>query len=283
MDRHMRRPILIDCLGSRLVGIVHPAEGDTGVVIVTGGVQIRTGSHRGFVDLADRLATAGFTTLRYDRRGVGDSDGIDPGFRDSAPDIGSAVAAFRAAYPQLKRVIGWGLCDGAAALAMFAPEITGLDGLILANPWTIDGDRAPELPPRAAIANRYRDRLRDPRAWVRVVRHGFDVKGVAKGIARLVQPEPVSQVARRMAQGLQRFDGPVLILLAGRDNTAQAFDSLWRSAPFKLPRARKAIETARIGDATHTFADPCHAQAMAERCLDWLSALPRPARASVAS
>ena len=57
-----------DCDGDALLGVLaRPAEPSAvGVVIVVGGPQYRVGSHRHFVLLARRLATAGHPTLRFD-------------------------------------------------------------------------------------------------------------------------------------------------------------------------------------------------------------------------
>jgi len=272
VDRGVRLPLTFACEGVRLAGMAHPAEGRTGIVIVTGGVQTRAGAHRGFVDLADRLAAAGHPVLRFDRRGVGDSDGDDPGFRHSAPDIAAAAAVLRDTCPAVRRVVGWGLCDGAAALALHGAAL-GLDGLILANPWTRDGEGSTDLPPRAAVAARYRERLTSPREWMRLVRGGVDLRKAARGLLRVARPEPAPSLARAMADGLLRFEGPVLVLLAERDATAQAFADLWRGAPFRLVRSRADITLATIADATHTFARAKEARAMAERCASWLKDL----------
>lgn len=266
----MRRPLTFDCVGATLAGVAHPAEGSTGVVIVTGGVQTRAGSHRGFVELADRLAAAGHPVLRFDRRGVGDSDGEDPGFRDSSADIASAVAALRATFPQVERVVGWGLCDGGAALALHGKAL-GLDTLILANPWTRDSDGPADLPPRAAVAARYRDRITDPREWLRLLRGGIDLRKAASGLLRVARPEPLPALARTLADGLRGFAGPVLILLSERDATAQAFAALWQQAPFAPLHARRDIEAASFPGATHTFARSVDLQSMADRCVAWLA------------
>lgn len=266
----MRRPLTFDCQGATLAGVLHPAAGATGVVIVSGGVQTRAGSHRGFVALADRLAAAGYPTLRFDRRGVGDSDGDDRGFRDSADDIAMAIAALRASFPQLKQVIGWGLCDGASALALKATSL-GLDGLILANPWTRDADGPTDLPPRAALAARYRQRLTSPREWLRVARHGVDVRKAVRGLLRVTQREAVPQTAQDLAAALAAFGGPVKLLLSGRDATAQSFAALWRGVPFRPARARRDIDLETLPDATHTFARGEDAEAMARACIEWIS------------
>lgn len=268
----MRRPLTFCCEGDLLAGMAHPAGGTTAVLIVTGGVQTRAGSHRGFVKLGDRLATTGYPALRFDHRGIGDSDGVDPGFRNSAPDIAAAVAALRCAFPQVRRVVGWGLCDGASALALHGPSL-GLDGMILVNPWTRDSDASPDLPPRAAIASRYRERLMSPREWVRLARNGINMRKAVQGLLQLAKPEPLPALASAMVDGLMAFDKPVLVLLAGRDATAQAFAALWRSAPFSRLRSRSQIAVHTIADASHTFARTAEAEAMEATCLAWIAGL----------
>src|SRR3546814_6776173 len=68
---------------------------DTGLLIVAGGNELRSGAHRGMAKLAARLARDGFPVFRFDRRGVGDSEGENGGFLSSGPDIAEAVAAFQ--------------------------------------------------------------------------------------------------------------------------------------------------------------------------------------------
>src|SRR3954449_5482018 len=137
MARHMRRLLSLDCQGAALGATLDEAAGTTGLLMVTGGTQTRIGSHRMYERLAKRLAEAGFPCLRYDRRGVGDSEGEDSDWRESGPDIAAAAAAFRRECPQIERLIGFGLCDGASTLAFHGRD-AGLGGLILLNPWLVE-------------------------------------------------------------------------------------------------------------------------------------------------
>lgn len=255
-----RRPLTIACAGATLAAIAHPADGATGIVIVAGGPQTRAGAHRGFVALADALASAGHPVLRFDRRGLGDSDGDDPGFRGIGPDIAAARAALCAAFPAVRRVVGFGLCDGAAALAI---EPAGFDALILANPWTHDGDRAAATPPRAAIAAHYRRRLLSPRHWVQLLRRGFSVRKALGGLARMASHEPASATATAIAAGLARFPGRTLVLLAEHDNSARAFEAAWSGPGFAAARTHKRVTLEAIAGATHTFPGNASAQALA--------------------
>ena len=79
-------------------------------MLVTGGSQTRIGSHRMYERLAKALAEQGISCLRYDRRGVGDSAGEDPGFRGSGPDLMAAAAALRAECPALHRDLSASAC-----------------------------------------------------------------------------------------------------------------------------------------------------------------------------
>ena len=270
MDRFVRRALTVPCEDALLAATLHPASGPIGVLIVTGGVQTRDGSHRGFVELADRLAAAGHPVLRYDRRGVGDSDGADPGFRDSGPDIAAAVAGFRKACPDLTSIVGWGLCDGAAGLTLHAPSIPEISALMLANPWTLDGASAPDVPGRAAVAAHYRSRLRDPSFWRRLLRGSLDLRRVATGLARLLQAEAESATAAAVAKGLGRFARPVLILISGTDNTARTFLAAWNSRIFDAARASPTTRLAIFESADHSFARRRDAEAMARTCIEWL-------------
>ncbi len=154
LGARMRRLIEFPCRGDRLMGSLDEAPGRIGLLIVSGGNEIRAGAHRGMAILAQRVAAAGAPVFRFDRRGVGDSTGTNLGFANSAEDIAAAAATFTAEAPQLQRVVAFGNCDAATALALFH-HVGGINALLLANPWVIEQSDA--LPPRR----------RDPRALCR--------------------------------------------------------------------------------------------------------------------
>ncbi|MEO6566032.1 MAG: alpha/beta fold hydrolase, partial [Casimicrobiaceae bacterium] len=81
-------------------------------MIVVGGPQYRVGSHRQFALLARALARVGIPALRFDYRGMGDSEGDRRSFDEIDADIAAAIDTLcREAH--LARVVLWGLCDGA--------------------------------------------------------------------------------------------------------------------------------------------------------------------------
>ena len=161
------RPIVFACAGAQLVGICSPAPADLGVVVVVGGPQYRGGSHRQFVLLARQLAAAGFPVLRFDVRGMGDSEGEQRGFESITPDIAAAIDTLCAQQPQVRRVVLWGLCDGASAALLYLQERQDarICGVALANPWV----RSPVSQARAQVKHYYTRRLREPAFWRKLV------------------------------------------------------------------------------------------------------------------
>ena len=233
----MRRHLAFRCEGETLVGTLDEGSGDTGLLIVTGGNELRCGAFGGQAALAARLAAAGFPVMRYDRRGVGDSTGSNGGYRNSAPDIAAAMAVLKRETPA-RRIVAFGNCDAASALMLAGGG--GADALVLANPWTFtDGTSAEPSPSEAR--SRYARRLSDPRQVVRLLRGEVNLAKLARGIKQAVRPALPSTLLDELRAGIAGFAGPVTHLTAGRDRTGQAFARVWKGP----------VETA--ADADHAF------------------------------
>lgn len=264
----MRSVIAFACEGETLLGTLDAAAGDTGVLIVSGGNEVRSGTHRGMAMLAAALAAAGVPVFRYDRRGVGDSAGANGGWESSAPDLAAAAAAFRAAQPQVGRLVGFGNCDAATALALFGSG-AGVDALVLANPWLGDDD---PLPPPAVIRARYAERLRDPAAWSRLLQGGIDFRKAVNGLRRAARPSPKPPLASRMAAALTGM--PVTLVLARGDRTAQIFAESWRSEAFASVMSRAQV--LELETASHSFVGHMEALKQAILIAVHLPSSPRP-------
>jgi len=94
------RAVSFACGADRLYGVLSlPAQAAParGVLIVVGGPQVRTGSHRQFTLLARSLAQAGVPVLRFDYRGMGDSEGAVRVFDQVDDDLHAALGADPAA------------------------------------------------------------------------------------------------------------------------------------------------------------------------------------------
>lgn len=254
-----RRHLAFACLGDTLVGTLDDAPAATGLLLVTGGNEVRAGAFSGQAQLAARIAEAGHPVFRFDRRGLGDSTGENRGFRESGPDIAAALTAFRGEKPDLKRIVAFGNCDAASALMLAAGA--GCDALILANPWTIEQDDG--APPPAAIRDRYAAKLRDPKELLRLATGKVSLRKLAGGIGRALRPAPPpTTLAQEMKAGLDTFSGPVRLLIAERDRTAQAFLASWDPADERL---------ARCAGASHAFVEPAARQWLFEQLIGALN------------
>ncbi|OYY78704.1 MAG: hydrolase 1, exosortase A system-associated [Sphingomonas sp. 28-62-20] len=239
----MRKLITFPCQGETLVGSLDEAPGTTGLLIISGGNEIRCGAHRGMALLAAELAVLGTPVFRFDRRGIGDSTGENGGFASSGPDVMAAVTAFRAAAPQVKTLVGFGNCDAATALLLHGGD--AFDRLILANPWVIEQND--DLPPAAAIRARYADRLRDPTSWRRMVTGQVNIGKLVSGLAKVATAQSqLSSLERAVFEALAAHRDARVILAAG-DATAIAFADAAR-------RLGHDAAPIMIDTASHSFA-----------------------------
>ncbi|MEM6907702.1 MAG: hydrolase 1, exosortase A system-associated [Pseudomonadota bacterium] len=248
-----RRPVSFACGKTQLAGSLDAAPGRCGLLVVSGGNEIRSGAFSGQARLAAEVAQAGFPVFRFDRRGIGDSDGENAGFRSSSEDITAALLAFREHAPQLDRIIGFGNCDAASALML--SQGSGLDGLVLSNPWTIEpamneAQATETVPPPSAIRARYLAKLTNPSEVARLLRGGVDLGKLMRGLIKSVEAEPApSKLVEQMRAGLTQFTGPVLIVLGTSDRTAQLFLSQWDKGDPRI---------AKCEGAGHAYVEPEH-------------------------
>ena len=262
----MRRLLTIACGEAELGATLDMADNaGTGLLLVTGGTQTRLGSHRMYERLAKTLSERGISCLRFDRRGVGDSSGDDPGFRGSEPDLVAAAATLRAAQPGLERVYGFGLCDGASALALFG-DIARLDGLVLVNPWLVETESGEPAP--AAIRRHYRERILSLDGWKKLLSGQVDYRKLLRGILRTGRRAP-SPLAEQVASALTRHRLPAQWLLASGDATAIAAEAELQAPAFTA----LAVEPLRLDTDSHTFARPGDEVALAEAVLEALRRL----------
>ena len=273
------RALTFACDGARMVGILSlPAQATAtrGVLVVVGGPQYRAGSHRQFTLLARDLAREGVPVLRFDYRGMGDSEGAARPFDAVEDDLRAAIDAFMAAAPGLREVVLWGLCDAASAIGMYAARDARVAGLVLLNPWV----RTENGLARATLRHYYSARLRDPAFWRQLLGGGLNWRKSLGSMLALLRKarrssRPAAGAAKslpeRMRSGLAGFQGRVLLVIAGADLTAREFcdladtDAAWRGvlAPPRVTRFQ-------IEDADHTFSRRAWRDQVARWTAEWL-------------
>jgi len=281
MNLSHEKALVFDCAADRLFGILHAPSSNPrplGVLIVVGGPQYRAGSHRQFVLMARALAASGYPVLRFDHRGIGDSDGAPRSFEHLEEDVRAALDALHAEIPALRGCVIYGLCDAASAALMYCRSDPRLAGLILANPWVHSEAGAA----KAYVRHYYGDRLLQWAFWRKVASGEFDVVGSVRDLLRKLRASSrfaEVEAARagfrgRMLEGLSKFGGKVLLLVSGRDLTASEFmdlceaDTRWRTA-----LRRPNVEICHYERADHTFSAADGLALATADCASWLDRL----------
>lgn len=281
-DRWLEAPLTFRCAEAELLGIVHHAtQGPArlGVMVVVGGPQYRVGSHRQFTLMARALAASGYPVMRFDYRGMGDSDGEPRGFMAVAEDLRVALDAFQRAVPSLESVVMWGLCDAASAVLMVGGQDPRVAGLVLVNPWV----RSASGESRAYLRHYYLRRLLQPTFWGKVLSGEFSPIQALNELYRKIRlardARPADRPARQMSfvdhmlTGLDSFHGPVLMQISGRDLTAAEFMDLAATAPgWQRAMSRRNVVLSRLESADHTFSARADLDRATEQCRAWLEA-----------
>jgi exosortase A-associated hydrolase 1 len=277
------RALVFACDVDKLVGVVTVPERPAarGVLIVVGGPQYRVGSHRQFTLLARDLAEAGFASLRFDYRGMGDSSGEARSFEHIEADIRSAIDQFMGILPAVHEVVVWGLCGAASAALFYAPRDSRVGGLVLLNPWV----RTEEGIARVRIRHYYAARLLQASFWQKVLRGKFNVVRASWELGEsimqaLQRRHPAADAAKkplhdRMENGLRDFRRPVLIVLSGDDYTAQEFkDLVFGSTAWQTLLRNPRVTQRELGEANHTFARREWRDQVARWTIEWLMQSP---------
>lgn len=285
--KYAEQAIVFNCADCRLLGIATLPEtpAETGVLIAVGGPQYRAGSHRQFTLLARQLAEQGISSMRFDYRGMGDSEGDMRNFEAVDNDIRAAIDTLLKHVPELRRVAIWGLCDAASAALYYAHTDPRVGGLILLNPWVHTEASAS----RARLKHYYLSRLMQRSFWTKLLSgkimlsnsvgdltksaYGGGATGASPDSSMPTDPRHGSPgYIDRMFDGLKRFRGEVLFILSGNDLTAQEFialtqqDNRWG----KLYRSPK-ISSETVKKANHTFSSQALRDQVATHTVQWVN------------
>lgn len=275
---HTEHAIDFDCEGEQLFGILSlPVQPNKrAVLLIVGGPQYRAGSHRQFTQLGRALADAGYAVLRFDYRGMGDSSGRLHDFEHIDADIRAAADALQAHCPQVEEIILWGLCDAASAACMYAPQDARVRDLILLNPWVRDANSYA----RTQVKHYYGARMLQGTFWRKLL--GGEVRileGLRESLGTLyksmgrAEATPQIPFQARMLHGWRDFPGRTLLLLSGRDLTAQEFKDRAASTEWCALLDGPRVRRVDLPEADHTFSAAAWKKEVEGLCIRWLDAL----------
>lgn len=283
-------PVVFDCRGDTLVGMVHrPGVAKTrGLLsVVAGGPQYRVGVGRLQVQLARSLAADGIPVMRFDHRGLGDSEGGFRGFQDVADDLGAALQAFRREAPEVREFVLWGGCDAGSAVLINAWRFPEVSGIITGNPWV----HSPETANAAVVRHHYRKRLHDKDFWLKLLRLQYNPLpalgvigkaavqrlGLARGAAAIddelaFNQDPSMPFVPRMRIGLSRFRGDLLMMMSGRSILVKEFDDLVATRPAwqAAMQAPRHVVRHDMPDADQTYSSMASRREVIEVMRRWM-------------
>lgn len=291
LDSAREIPLVFDCEGASLVGILHRPSRPMSVGIVSviaGGPQYRAGVGRNMVSMARELSASGVAVLRFDHRGLGDSGGCFLGFEHIGPDLQAAVDTLRREVPEVRQVVLWGGCDAASGAMIHGWQVEGVTSMVLGNPWVTTAESQAAVQRehylrrlgewsfwRKVLSFRYNplDYLRA--AWRRI-RSRFTPGSTARGPQQAVGNDSSNWI-ERMRRGLERFDGPVLFLMSGQSMVSREFDDIVRrDKAWQRVYGRPNYRRIDVPDADQTFSGGDSRERVNRALLEWVTSLEGP-------
>ncbi len=132
-------PVFFDAVGARLFGIIsHPEQSNgVGVLVIQGGdtVNVSLQRNRLAVRISRDLASRGYTCLRFDYHGLGESTGTVGELRLSAPFTEDAVAAAEVLRQHgAGPIVLAGACFSSRTALSTAPLLDDVVGVLMATP-----------------------------------------------------------------------------------------------------------------------------------------------------
>jgi exosortase A-associated hydrolase 1 len=219
---------------------------------------------------------------------MGDSTGSQISFEQSGPDIDGAIEAFLSSQPQLDGVVLWGLCDAASSILMHGVTNRNVCGIILLNPWV----RSDATIASARLNKYYGQRLLSRSFWKKLLSGKVDISDSIKGLVSDLRkrtrpqthddafgtdfgksPNGLTGFRFKMLAGLNRFSGPILIILSGADLTAGEFVEISKAQNgWKEALEKPGVTIRFLDNADHTFSTALWRNRVEAWTREWLEA-----------
>ncbi len=224
---------------------------ELGVVILNAGVLHRVGPARVHVSLARALQPRGFTSLRFDFSGIGDSPRRESAtsFADLAVAEATEAMDFLSRSRGLHRFVLVGICSGADA----ALRIAQADPRVVAGA-LVDGYN---IPTPSYVLLRARRQLFKVRSWRRLLSGQSETLRAVRATAMIQQSAETSIIPTYSAfiGGVQDLADRGTSLFLIYTAASAAFHRYkrglrWRTAGW---RSRGVVQVEHLEDTDHTF------------------------------
>ncbi len=306
----------VNSQGLRLAGTLHrprePRAGMPAVILLSPGVKMRVGPGRLYVPITQLLNEQGYSVLRFDFYGLGDSEGelgesqlidiynhVEVG--RYVEDTLSAMRYMRETHGFRSFMLG-GLCGGATTAALAAERDNGVTHLLcigLAIALSSDAATPARYLTRVELDSRrkgYYRRLMQPKSWLRLLTFQSEYGVIWRSLKRLVikdqakkqttVTEPVKTPALENANPLfppaffafLRRGGKALLLFSEKDRLPSEFEE-----KFTLPYAASLepflpqVTSHVVPSANHVLSMPEWRHEALDVCRQWLTRAERAA------
>ncbi|MGH2808966.1 MAG: alpha/beta fold hydrolase [Actinomycetota bacterium] len=158
------RPLFFSSGDEMSFGIITEPEAPRGIAVISlaGAVHVPSANrNRIWVRLNRTLAADGFHALRFEYAGTGESSGPGTPFERDKPrtnDLLGAVAFLR--EQGLDRFVLVGTCFGALTALLTAPQIEGVEKIVLLSPLILDSKSYAQLATETSVTSYVRKALR---------------------------------------------------------------------------------------------------------------------------
>lgn len=254
----METPVVFECKGQQIVGMLHLPEGRgrfPAALLLHGFTGTKVEAHRMFVKLSRALAGHGIASLRFDYRGSGDSAGDfeDMTIRSEMLDSLEAIK-FLARHKRInsRRLALIGLSMGAAVAAhVVAREKNRFKSLVLWAPVAEGAGILDDLSTPEAVASLAETGITD---------HEGHLVGVPF-IRQFAEMKPLREVVKSKC--------PVLLIHGSKDDTVPASHSDMYERALTSPK--RIVKKIIIHGADHTFNKHVWELRVITETVDWLS------------
>ena len=253
----METPVVFDCKGQQIVGMLHLPDGRgrvPGVLLLHGFTGHKAEIHRMFVKLSRKLAAHGIASLRFDFRGSGDSAGEfeEMTIRSQVADATEALKFLtrqKRVNAKCLAIVGLSM-GGAIASHVVGREKGRIKSLVLLAPVAEGAGILDELATPEAVASLAQTGITD---------HGGNLVGV-EFIRQFAEMKPLREVAKAAC--------PVLLMHGEKDDVVPSYHSdLYERV---LHSHKRMVKKVIVPQADHTFNKHLWEERVLTETVDWL-------------
>ncbi|OGV54033.1 MAG: hypothetical protein A2X45_06560 [Lentisphaerae bacterium GWF2_50_93] len=270
------KPYIFENRQQKLFGILHQPEGQqkqTAVIFMHGWGTYRIGPHRLFVEAAREFAAAGFTCLRFDFRGRGESEGNVAGttLLDMIDDAGQAVREMLK-QPGISQVVFLGLCSGGEVAVGAAASDPNVDGLVLLSTPLLgrQSGAGDDVRKTANSAKGYWQKLFLPGTWAKIISLRVNYRAIFKVLFGHLQHKQNGKPMKEagLLEAFKSYNGRCLFVYGGKDPEASSSEKAYREVTAKNGKTVFNI----IPEANHNFYSVAWKQELIKQVSEWLNA-----------